>query len=756
MNSKAFFLVIAFAAIIGIQYAYCQTGNDLSFDNTISGISDKLPAGYIPPLISNGSLSMLVDYQGCQPQNNYGGMIPTIWWEGRRYGPPNDQMVPYGHFDQELNVDGVKYTTPATWTQTLNTKEAVVTCRNDYGNLLVETIVFTPLSHDMIVIKKRFSTKASGSCSSRYVFNYQFTPSGNEIKSPRRTTMTSNWDESDKVMNYNYCIEGYHTYDGIISVLCDKPVTAVNALQVTTMSADITLTPKQTYEMTIYLIFADSMDGKDYQERAKQMKNYALRDGFENILAEHKKEWKAYCDESFVHLPDLKMEKTYNTAQYHLRANATKWSFPVGIFDTHWAGRFFGWDEMFCFLGIASSNHLDISKRVPDFRYDVLQKARQRVYHKTKPYGARYPWETIEDGTEASPPGYWYDHVFHMSNIALSSWYQYLYSGDTTYLNSTAYPVIKECATFYMTHMIYTNPDGGLFIGKCTDLERLGPAKQNPFMTSCGVIFTLDAASRAASVLNKDDNLSIEWKDTAEKLKKSLPNNGKQYIPYAGCKDESIAVMGGVFPYPIFSADNVLQKNAIYGFVKNGRASGNMYPVGNSVCPWYAGWMASALAMIGDKTEPAKLLAESTGTVGCFSELFEINEPEVVMHPWFSTASGNFVYALNQMLIQSHGNQISIAPAVPADWKEFSFKLASFDNLAVSAAIINGKIVNLVMIPKDLSKPMFKSIVLPAYLIDTRKINKDVVSSMTEKEGSYYLDIKFTGISDLIGKTKRQ
>ena len=755
MNYKVFFSGIAFTAIIGIQNAYCQADKDLPFKNTVSGIADKLPAGYVPPLVSNGSLSMLVDYQGCQFQSKYGGMIPEIWWEGRRYSAPNAQLIPFGHFDQELTVDGVKYTMPETWTQTLNTKEAFVTCRNDYGNLVVETIVFTPMSHDMIVIKKRFSTKTPIPCSSKYVFKYQFTSSGNETKSPARTTMTQGWDSSDKEINYNYRVEGYNTYDGIISVLCDKPVTSASDLQLTTMSADITLSAKKTYEMTFYLIFTDSMDGENYRERAKQVKNNVLSDGFDTLFTQHKKEWKAYCDESFVHLPDLQMEKTYNTAQYHLRANATKWSFPVGIFDTHWAGRFFGWDEMFCFLGIASSNHLDISKRVPDFRYDVLQKARQRVYHKSRPYGARYPWETIEDGTEASPPGYWYDHVFHMSNIALSSWYQYLYTGDVAYLNSTAYPVIKECALFYMTHMIYNNPDGSLFIGKCTDLERLGPAKQNPFMTSCGVIFTLDAASRAASILNIDDTLSTEWKDTAGKLKKSLPNNGVQYIPYAGCKDESIAVMGGIFPYPVFDADNDLQKNAIYWFVKNGRASGNMYPIGNSVCPWYAGWMASALAMIGDKTEPAKLLTETTGTVGCFSELFEINEPKVVMHPWFSTASGNFIYALNQMLIQSHGNQISIAPAVPAGWKEFSFKLASFDNLAVSVEIQKGIIVKLVMIPGDQGKSMIKKIVIPAYLIDNHKINKDIVSSVTEKEGNCYLDIKFTGISDVIGKTKR-
>jgi hypothetical protein len=58
------------------------------------------------------------------------------------------------------------------------------------------------------------------------------------------------------------------------------------------MSADITLTAKQTFEMTFYLIFADSMDGEDFRERAKQMKANVLSDGFDALLAQHKKSGK--------------------------------------------------------------------------------------------------------------------------------------------------------------------------------------------------------------------------------------------------------------------------------------------------------------------------------------------------------------------------------------------------------------------------------------------------------------------------------
>ena len=143
-----------------------------------------------------------------------------------------------------------------------------------------------------------------------------------------------------------------------------------------------------------------------------------------------------------------------------------------------------------------------------------------------------------------------------------------------------------------------------------------------------------------------------------------LPHE-ERYVPYAGCKEASIAVLGGLFPYPVFDANNAFQKNAVYGFVREGIHAGNMYPVGKSVCAWYNGWMATALAALGDKEEPSRLLSNTVDGTGCFSEIFEINEEKVVMRPWFSTAEGNFVYALNQMLLQCREDEILIAPAVP-------------------------------------------------------------------------------------------
>ncbi len=718
------------------------------FINTVTGTSDSLPVGYIPPLISNGSLSLLVDYKGGQLQQQYANLTPGIYWAGRRYGPVPDGLIPFGYFEQELFVDGKEYKNPSSWEQTLDTKRAIVTSKNYYGNdLNIETIIFTHLDHDLIIIKKKIRPTSSNIQSAEVTLKYQFTPPGNANVPPKRTISKCTFDEKTESTQFQYTIDGHKQFKGIISLFTDKKTENIIDNQCVKMSSKIALEKDKTTEITYYLLFSDSMDGDDYLDRTNNLISKISRDGFSSLEKSHVKGWEAYHNESFINLPDFQMQKVYNTAQYHLRANATKWSFPVGILPSHWHGRYFGWDETFCFQALASSNHLSISKRCPEFRFNILPKALFRVAHYGKPsiYGARYPWETLEDGIEGapSPYGFWLDHVFHMSNIALSSWLQYLYNGDLNYLKSTGYPVIKECARFFVTHMVYERPDGSMIIGKCTDLERIGPAVENPFMTSCGAIYSLEIAAKAAKELDEDQDERTKWIYIAKKLRESLPYENNMYVPFLGYKEKSIASLGGLFPYPVFDVNNELQKNAAYDFVINGKKFGNMYPMGVSTCAWYAGWIASALALYGDKVEPVSILADASKSAGVFGELFEINEPpEIVKVPWFSTASGNYVYGVNQMLIQCKDDNILISPAIPDSWSNYSFHLACYGNLTANVSVEKGKLTSLLLMHGNSEKEIQRTLVIPEKLINQGTINKEAIVSMETTDGVCFVQVK--------------
>ena len=743
---------VAAVGVCLITAGACADGAS-RFVNTVSGVSNAVPPGYVPPLVSNGSLCMLIDYLGGQAQNSYVRMTPTIFWAGHRYGPPKDQLVPFGHFETGVEVAGQKLSVPERWTQTLDTESARVSCRNEYGNgLTVETDVFCPFAGDLVVVRKRVSAANPAVRSARLIFTYRFTPPGNENKPPRRVTCDSAWNQVSKRSEFRFQADAHRPCEGLVTVFADHPVTGAVNGQTAALSADLALGDGKPAEVTFCLLFADSLDGQDYEVRLQNLQERVLREGFDGLFAAHRKSWGAYWAESYVRLPDARLETAYNTAQYHLRANATRWSFPVGIFNTHWAGRFFGWDEMFCYQALVSSNHRDIARRGPEFRCAGLKVALYRAAHygRSGLFGARYPWETLEDGTEASPPGFWMEHVFHMSNIALAAWYQYLYTEDPAYLENTGYPVIKECARFFFANMVYELPDGRTVIGKCTDLERLGPAKLNPFMTSCGEIYTLEAAAQAAALLGDDEAEAATWKRTAAKLRESLPEENGRFVPYAGCPDESVATLGGLFPYPVFDETEPRQRAAAYHFVQNGRAFGNMYQMGTSVCAWYLGWMAAALADLGDTVEPARMLREAADGAGCFGEMFEINEEKVRRCPWFSTASGNVVYALNQMLVQNREGRILLARGVPAAWRDYAFKLACHGDLAVEAEVKEGRLARLALLPGDPSREQRRTIVLPASLAEQVAFNTSSVKSVTRQNGITRLDVHVKGSVELV------
>jgi hypothetical protein len=723
--------------------------------HTVTGTQDALPQGYVPPMLSNGNLCMLVDFQGGQTQQMYAKMMPCIYWAGRRYGPPNDQLVPFGHFSQELSYAGQIGKGPTRWSQTLDTRRAVTTCRSEYADgVTVESTVFVPLGLDVVAIRKRVSAKTPKTGPTQLALKYVFAPPGKD-RLPRRTVAKGAWNAGTSSADIAYQIDGHRMCGGVIAVVCDRPAKATSDGPAVRLATDLALDPARPAEVTFYLMFADSIDGKDYRQRIERLKSRVKTQGFDGLLAEHCRQWSEYWGESEIHIPEDRIERAYYTAQYHLRGNATRWSFPVGIFTSHWAGRYFGWDEMFCYLGLASSNHLAVARRVPDFRLACLPQAlarTSRYFNNSESFGARYPWETLEDGSEAAPAGYWHDHVFHMSNIAQCSWFQYLYNGDREYLKTTGYPVIRECATFFLKQMVYEDSDGSMFFGRCCDLERLGPARQNPFMTSCGAIFTMEAAAQAARLLGVDEDLAQRFTHAATKLRASLPHNGEQYVPYAGCPERSIAVLGGVFPYPVLDPHSRLQKNAIYDFVKNCGAFGNMYPVGKSVSGWYAGWMASALAALGDRSEPINRLSQAAQDTGCFGEIFEINEKEVVMHPWFSTAAGNYVYALNQVLVQSQGDEIRIAPAVPESWKKFSFRLPCYGNLMASVAVDGGRVVDLTLIPGNPEKLQKVQLLIPSRLIDRAQLNPQVATVGADAADNTRLVVSVRGRTTLLKK----
>ena len=726
-------------ALLALALAWFPTyaERESSFINTIEGVGDNLPPRYVMPLLSNGDLNIHFDVQGTMNQIK-GQPVDVVQWAGRRNGPPYDKLYPFGKYCQVISYGGKSYTLPDTWSQTLDTKHAMMTCENTYGDALaVKTEIIVHALKDIVAIRKTFRALKPLPGPVSCQFRYDLSEKEDQFVMPHHMNFSPRWNPENTALDISYSTYGYRDFNGLIRLFADREVTADESLENLSLTTEVLPQVNQPVSVTFYLLYSDDLSTPEYTKEINDYQTLAKENGFDGLAESHKKVWSGYWEKASVDIPDEKIERAYVGGIYQLLANATKWSFPVGISNRLWAGRYFAFDETCCYLGLASSNHLDIARRAPDFRFKTLPMANGRITVNT---GAKYPWESTENGIEGMNQPYHHSifHVFHMSHIATAAWTHYLYTHDKDYLRKTAFPVMKDCARFFQNHMCYSHPDGTVTFGRTTDLERLGAGIENPFFSSCGAIYTFEITLQAAAILGIQGPMYEEFARLAAGLRKTLPNDGTKYVPYQGCKEKSIAVVTGMYPYPVLSTDDPLERAAIQDFYDDRYSAGNMYAVGSGLCPWYASWIASAMANYGIRDKSLSLLQEAAAQIGYFSEHFEINEDKVVMRPWFTTAAGNFVHAVDQILLFNREDDVYVCYSAPLEWKDYSFTLPCYGNMLIHVEVKDGQLRKC-----DVTKNIWsdscreKTFWIPTALVDRKKIQKDVLP-LLEEAGDYY------------------
>ena len=598
------------------------------------------PGAYMPPAIGNGELSLLIDMEGGQSQREYHGMTPGIRRAGFRYDTRWGELVPFGHFTQSLTGLGE----PVSFRQSLDSADGTVECDCRYSDgTRIQSTVFCHLEHNIVAVRKRIDTRLTAPFEFRYSF------------APRRTVINAR----DGYIGYS--IDGLRRDRGTIELTADVPAEFRE-------EAGEFILRTAARECTFFLCFDE--------ENAES---------FDRLLASSRSAWRNYLAEGYVRLPSPELQRVYESSQYNLRIAGTAWSVPTGIFDTHWHGRYFGFDEYFNLMGLLTSGHLGAAVKIPHFRYSILNRAAARTNSSSRPDNgsALYPWESDEAGNENSPSGFWYDHIFHESHIALSAWEAFRYTGNRALLKSEWYPVIRACTEFLRIFGVTYDSAGRRVVRTCTDLERLGPAVANPFMTSCSLIAAFEAAANAAAVLETDAERRRDWETLAAELRATLPRENERYVPYAGCREHSIAQLAGIYPYGVISPRDPLQIAAVADYRNNRSAGGNMYAMGHGICSWYLGWEACTLVRLGDAGGAIGRLEELAAGCGVWGEMYEIGE--LGMRPYFTTACGVFIQAVNELLLQFSRDGSPV-------WRDFAFKLRDENGQTVEAACEHGRI----------------------------------------------------------------
>ena len=654
---------------------------DIMIYNSVENRKD-----YFPPLLSNGDLSLSSDYEGsvnCDLDilSEISAHKGRIFRAGRRQSFSYKQGSPaplmnWGQlkFDCGFEADS--------FTQELHEYDGYVSSVSNYGkNLTINTQCFVHQNYNLYAIKKTFSNN----CKMTITYSID-----DVIKKEAKAIAIS---EKFNRVSIDMEIKAYDTYSSKIILTSDK----IADISIGEDNVTFNYQVSAGESICFYYIIEDSLYCDDYILKTEDIFK-KTKEGFDALLSENIKIWNDYHGQGYVKTGNNLIDSTYRTAMYGLKCCTTKWSVAIGINDKSWNGKFFAFDEYYCFLGLLQSNKTAYAKRVPEFRNNVCL---ERAINRATDYSqnpdviqALFPWETGEHGEELATPGFWMEHIFHIALIALGAFEYYEYTMDKEFLTQ-CYPMIQACAKYYTLSAIYENSDGSLYIRKCTDLERLGASVENPFFTSCGVIKTLETFVKASEILNRDSEYRKECDYKAKMLRKSLPNDGEKYVPFKECSQKSMAIFAGKYPFDVIDNTDPKLLPSLNDFEKCEKEYGNMYPYGKKISMWYASWKSVVYARMKMAEKALYSITQAIESVGAFSETYEINEGKYHVRPWFATAAGVLTSAINEMLIQSDGENIYLLPALGEEFSTVSFKLSVKGGAVVEVAIENNQIKKL-------------------------------------------------------------
>ena len=169
----------------------------------VRGTGAEVPEGYIPAMLSNGSLCTTSDFLGGTPpltkEMRARKLSTGIFIAGRRllyniYG--------HGRYSLTLSVDGKILDKPDSWSQTLDPLTAKSIVTNVFGDVTRVVETFVASDRDVIAIRQTFP----GTDVSRISAGIDYTPH----RDPERRIVVEPWEELPDGRAYSFTAYGRH------------------------------------------------------------------------------------------------------------------------------------------------------------------------------------------------------------------------------------------------------------------------------------------------------------------------------------------------------------------------------------------------------------------------------------------------------------------------------------------------------------------------------------------------------------------
>ena len=460
------------------------------------------------------------------------------------------------------------------------------------------------------------------------------------------------------------------------------------------------------------------------EEKAADIVDSSLKRGILNDYRSHIRFWNDYWAQSSVNLPDDVLARQYAREMYKFGSAAREYSYPISL-QAVWTadnGKLPPWkgdyhhdlNTQLSYWPCYTGNHLREGLGYINTLWN--QKETNKRY--TKQYfekeGLNVPGVATLLG---EPMAGWIQYSLSPTVSAWLSQHFYLhykYSADKEFLKEKAYPYIKDVAVF-LEQMTYIDSTGTRRLPISSSPEIYDNSIRAWFHTITNydlalIRFVFSAASelaaelslsgeQSASVKSSFSEESVHWKGLLNQLPDfDLDESGgltfAKGFPYNESHRHFSNSMA-IHPLGIIdwnSGKN--EKDIIKATIKNFENIGPDY-----WCGYSYSWFGNIKARAMDGEGAAEAL-RTFANCFCLKNTFHANGDQTnsgksrfTYRPF--TLEGNFAFAsgVQEMLLQSHTGIIRVFPAIPASWKNVSFKnLRAYGAFLVSAEIESGNI----------------------------------------------------------------
>lgn len=505
----------------------------------------------------------------------------------------------------------------------------------------------------------------------------------------------------------------------------------------------------------VYVAVVTSEEDRFPLEAARRKVDRALRQGYEALERRHARRWAEFWSQSYLQIPEDYLENLYYVTLYQL-AVSSQGAYPPPFCGSLWTpnhdvrrwGHYYHWNEQQPYWPVHAANHPELAVPYNRYRTGMLKQAEadaRRVHHKG---GAWYSDVANRRGEQARSgvnhnltPG---------TQIAMDLWRHYQYTLDRKFLEAQAYPVMKACAQFYLDYL-EKDSQGTYHVPKSSAYE--SAILQRDSITDLSSIRqSFPACIRASEILGVDQRMRPRWREVCDHLVafstygpgvdlegKRVPkvfSSGVSLVDFTTTKAsngvEGVVIRKGERLYgmsfecelaPVFPSGviGLAERGApIFKVAVNTvlelKPRQFMFFLSPAVASARLGLGNHALKVITHITKESQVLPQGfftedslTPGIPVYSaNRWTVDTPAIIrdgrrtreraqlLSDWFDMPSleggGQLMATLNEMLLQSHDGVIRVFPALPAAWRDASFKLRAVGAFLVAATRKGGEV----------------------------------------------------------------